>query len=62
MTEAVFIVTPAETLKVQLIDDKLSGKGKYRGLVHGVRCILKQEGWLGIYKGLGPTMLKQGSN
>jgi solute carrier family 25 citrate transporter 1 len=62
VAEAMFVVTPAETLKVKLIHDRLSATPKYKGLLHGISCIFKEQGFGGIYKGLGPTILKQGSN
>jgi solute carrier family 25 citrate transporter 1 len=34
--EAILVVTPAETLKVKLIHDRLSEAPKYKGLVDGV--------------------------
>lgn len=40
ITEAILVVTPAETLKVKLIHDKLSSIPKYRGLFHGITCIV----------------------
>jgi solute carrier family 25 citrate transporter 1 len=60
--EAILVVTPAETLKVKLIHDRLSETPKYHGLFHGISSIVKTEGFSGIYKGLVPTILKQGSN
>lgn len=36
VTEAIFVVTPAETVKVKLIHDKFREQPKYRGLVHGI--------------------------
>jgi len=36
VTEAILVVTPAETVKVKLIHDKFRETPKYRGLVHGV--------------------------
>jgi len=42
VTEATLVVTPAETLKVKLIHDKLSPQKKYRGLFHGVYTIVKE--------------------
>eukprot|EP00744_Colponema_vietnamica_P002336 GILI01003685.1.p1 GENE.GILI01003685.1~~GILI01003685.1.p1 ORF type:complete len:333 (+),score=91.82 GILI01003685.1:244-1242(+) len=60
--EAVLVVTPMETIKVRLIHDQLSAKPKYRGFVHGVTSIFKEHGFNGVYKGLGPTIAKQGSN
>lgn len=60
--EAILVVTPMETMKVKLIHDQLSAKPKYRGLIHGVSTIAREQGLAGCYKGLLPTILKQGSN
>ena len=38
--EAVFVVTPQETLKTKLIHDKLSATPKYRNLFHGIYSII----------------------
>ena len=38
--EAVFVVTPQETLKTKLIHDKLSPQPKYRNLFHGIYTIM----------------------
>jgi len=62
--EAVFAVTPMETIKTKFIHDLNSppDQRKYKGLIHGVRTIISQEGISGIYKGLFPTVLKQSTN
>lgn len=60
--EAILAVTPMETIKVKFINDQRSASPQYKGFAHGVRTIVKQEGLSGIYKGLTPTILKQGSN
>jgi len=60
--EAIIVVTPMETIKVKLIHDRLSPNPKYRGFFHGVSSIAKEQGLSGCYKGLIPTILKQGSN
>nr|pir hypothetical protein K11H3.3 - Caenorhabditis elegans [Caenorhabditis elegans] len=62
LSEAVFAVTPMETVKVKFIHDQGLAQPKYKGFVHGVGCIVKAEGLGGIYKGVTATMAKQGSN
>jgi solute carrier family 25 citrate transporter 1 len=47
---------------VKFIHDQNQPNPKFRGFGHGVACIVRQEGLGGIYKGLLPTILKQGSN
>lgn len=53
--EATVAVTPVETLKTRLIDGN-------SGFVRGALKILHEEGIRGIYKGWGPTVVKQSSN
>jgi len=53
--EALFVVTPVETIKTKLIDLKM---GTVPGIVH----IFRSEGVRGMYKGALATTLKQGSN
>ncbi|CAD6996434.1 tricarboxylate transport protein, mitochondrial [Ceratitis capitata] len=60
--EAILAVTPMETVKVKFINDQRSANPQFRGFFHGVSTIVKQEGFGGVYKGLTPTILKQGSN
>ncbi|KAL5015852.1 hypothetical protein ScPMuIL_005441 [Solemya velum] len=60
--EAIFAVTPMETLKVKFINDQTSANPKFKGFYHGVREIIKQQGIRGTYQGLTPTIIKQGSN
>ncbi|ELT88432.1 hypothetical protein CAPTEDRAFT_195723 [Capitella teleta] len=62
VSEAILAVTPMETIKVKFIDDQASAKPKYKGFFHGVRDIIKTQGFRGVYQGLTPTMMKQGSN
>lgn len=63
MMEAVFAVTPSETIKTKLIDDGKRAVPKYpRGLVPGTAAIVREEGIRGIYRGLFPVMLRQGAN
>ncbi|THD27499.1 Mitochondrial tricarboxylate/dicarboxylate carrier [Fasciola hepatica] len=60
--EAIFAVTPMETVKVKFINDQTSKNPHYRGFAHGVRSIVREHGLSGIYKGVTPTIMKQGSN
>ncbi|XP_011498220.1 PREDICTED: putative tricarboxylate transport protein, mitochondrial [Ceratosolen solmsi marchali] len=60
--EAIFAVTPMETIKVKFINDQRSSNPKFRGFFHGVSHIVKENGLRGIYQGLTPTIIKQGSN
>lgn len=60
--EAVFAVTPMETVKVKFINDQRSANPKFRGFFHGVGQIVKAEGISGVYKGVTATIMKQGSN
>merc|ERR1712194_385271 len=60
--EAVIAVTPMETVKTKLIHDQNSAKPKYNGLIHGVTTMVKEDGIGAIYKGVVPTMAKQGFN
>lgn len=53
--EAIFAVTPMETVKTKCIQTN-------QGLVDGVKSILKESGAAGLYQGLFATILKQGSN
>ncbi|KAK3611710.1 hypothetical protein CHS0354_034379 [Potamilus streckersoni] len=62
ISEAIFAVTPMETIKVKFINDQTSPNPKYRGFFHGVREIVRHQGLRGTYQGLTPTILKQGSN
>jgi solute carrier family 25 citrate transporter 1 len=60
--EAIFAVTPMETVKVKFIDDQNSKNPKFRGFFHGVREIVRSQGLKGVYQGLPATIAKQGSN
>lgn len=63
MTEAIFAVTPSETIKTKLIDDAKREKPRYPpGLIQGSLAIVRDEGIAGIYRGLVPVMLRQGAN
>ena len=44
VSEAIFAVTPMETLKVKFINDQTSANPKYKGFFHGIREIIKSQG------------------
>ena len=56
------VVTPQETLKTKLIHDRFQEKPQFKGLFDGVYKIVKSHGFSGIYRGVIPTILRQGSN
>ena len=44
VAEAVFIVTPMETIKVKFVNDQRSRNPKLQGFLHGVKTIINTEG------------------
>jgi len=57
--EAICVTTPQETIKIKLIDDQFKSETpRFRGFFHGVKTIVAEEGFSGIYLGLAPTILK----
>lgn len=60
--EAIFAVTPSETIKTKLIEDSKRPNPQYRGLIHGTISIVRQEGLRGIYRGLFPVIMRQSAN
>merc|ERR1719460_425561 len=60
--EAIFAVTPVETIKTRVNDDLRRGTGNYKGTGDALVKIFKSEGPMGLYRGAAPTILKQGTN
>merc|ERR1712139_717265 len=54
--EAIFAVTPIETLKTRVTDGMRRGTNKYSGSFDALRKIMKSEGPMGLYMGLVPTI------
>ena len=50
VAEAIFAVTPMETVKVKFINDQRSAKPQFKGFFHGVRTIIKNEGKSYLHK------------
>lgn len=44
LSEAIFAVTPMETVKVKFIHDQTLEKPRFRGFLHGLGVIVKSEG------------------
>ena len=44
VSEAILVVCPMETIKVKFIHDQTQPNPQYKGFVHGVRTIVKQQG------------------
>lgn len=67
VTEAVLIVTPMEVTKIRLqaqhhsMADPLDIP-KYRNAAHAVYTVVKEEGFIALYRGVSLTALRQGSN
>lgn len=61
-SEALFAVTPIETLKTRVTDDMRRGTGNYTGSFDALVKIFKSEGPMGLYMGLVPTIAKQATN
>ncbi|PWN32399.1 mitochondrial carrier [Meira miltonrushii] len=64
LCEGAFAVTPSEAIKTRLIEDGKRPKAErhYNGLISGSAAIIRKEGISSIYRGLGPTMMRQGAN
>ncbi|MBW0530806.1 hypothetical protein O181_070521 [Austropuccinia psidii MF-1] len=60
--EAIFAVTPSETIKTKLVNESMKPNPRFTGLVQGTREIIRTEGFGGIYRGLFPVMMRQGAN
>ncbi|KAI9637767.1 citrate transporter [Dioszegia hungarica] len=61
VVEAIVAVTPSETVKTKMIQDATSAR-LYHNMVDGTIGICRAEGFKGIYRGLWPTIMKQGAN
>mmetsp|Transcript_644 Transcript_644/g.2269 ORF Transcript_644/g.2269 Transcript_644/m.2269 type:complete len:325 (+) Transcript_644:120-1094(+) len=58
---AAFVCTPIDLIKVRMQAHGMPGHAPlpaYRGLAHALVSIVRQEGALGLYKGVGPTSLR----
>ena len=60
--ESVFAVTPFESIKTSIIDDRKSPNPRMRGLIHGTTIILRERGPAALFQGLVPTTARQAAN
>ncbi|KAJ5273689.1 hypothetical protein N7478_008814 [Penicillium angulare] len=61
VAEAIIVVTPGETIKTKMIDDR-AGPRLYRSTGHGIVSIFARDGLAGLYCGVVPVTLKQSAN
>ncbi|ORY48632.1 mitochondrial carrier [Rhizoclosmatium globosum] len=62
VVEAVVAVTPTETIKTKLIQDQNSANPRFKGLIHGTKIIVAEQGIKGIYQGVTTVIARQGAN
>ena len=69
LTEAIMVVTPAEVCKIRmqsqyhsLMDATARRHQKYTNVLQTAYTIVKEEGFSALYKGVIPTMARQGIN
>jgi solute carrier family 25 citrate transporter 1 len=61
VAESVAVVTPGETIKTRIVDDR-AGPKLYKSTSHAIKTILSAEGPSGLYRGVVPVTLKQSAN
>ncbi|KAH9890771.1 putative tricarboxylate transporter mitochondrial carrier protein [Xylariomycetidae sp. FL2044] len=63
VTESLLAVTPTESIKTTLIDDRKSGRPpRMRGFLDAVPIIARERGLRGFFQGLVPTAARQSAN
>jgi len=69
LTEAILVVTPAEVCKIRMqsqyhsmADPTQMMNRKYKNVIQTAITIVREEGFGALYKGVVPTMLRQGCN
>ncbi|RNJ58037.1 hypothetical protein D7B24_005354 [Verticillium nonalfalfae] len=62
VTESALAVTPFESIKTTLIDDRKSPKPRMRGFLHAVPIIARERGIRGFFQGFVPTTARQAAN
>jgi solute carrier family 25 citrate transporter 1 len=62
VTESLLAVTPTESIKTMLIDDRKSANPRMRGFLHAVPIIARERGIRGFFQGFVPTTARQAAN
>ncbi|KAI5460360.1 mitochondrial carrier domain-containing protein [Mariannaea sp. PMI_226] len=62
VTESLLAVTPTESIKTTLIDDRKLPKPRLRGFLHAVPIIARERGIRGFFQGFVPTTARQAAN
>lgn len=62
ITESLLAVTPSESIKTQLIDDRKRAQPRMRGFLHGSAVIAREKGIKGFFQGFVPTTARQAAN
>lgn len=62
IAESLFAVTPFESIKTQLIEDRKRPQPRMNGFIHGTRVIAREQGIRGFFKGFVPSTARQGAN
>ncbi|KAK3492093.1 tricarboxylate transport protein [Neurospora hispaniola] len=62
VTESLLAVTPTESIKTTLIDDRKSAKPRLRGFLDAVPVIYRERGIRGFFQGFVPTTARQAAN
>ncbi|KAK0517128.1 hypothetical protein JMJ35_000283 [Cladonia borealis] len=62
ITESLLAVTPFESIKTTLIDDRKSANPRMRGFLHGSGIIFRERGIRGFFQGFVPTTARQAAN
>ncbi|KAG5953288.1 hypothetical protein E4U58_000477 [Claviceps cyperi] len=62
VTESLLAVTPTESIKTTLIDDRKAVKPRLRGFLHAVPIIARERGLRGFFQGFIPTTARQAAN
>ncbi|ODA81393.1 hypothetical protein RJ55_04358 [Drechmeria coniospora] len=62
VTESLLAVTPTESIKTTLIDDRKSPTPRMRGFLDAVPIMARERGLRGFFQGFVPTTLRQSAN